>query len=82
MEKLQVIFLTNKVTARWLLILNILERERNCSSQDLSKKANLSSRTIIKDIKDIREHFGNTINLSTNNVGYIFTRNSTSNIKN
>lgn len=72
MKKLQLRFVTNKVTARWLLILNILERERNCSSQELSQKTQLSSRTIIKEIKDIRDYFGNTIELSTNNTGYLF----------
>lgn len=70
--KLQLKFVTNKVTARWLLILNILERKRNCSSQEISKKTQLSSRTIIKEIKDIRDYFGDTIELSTNNTGYLF----------
>lgn len=73
--KIQLKFVTNKVTARWLLILNILERERNCSSQEISKKTHLSSRTIIKEIKDIREYFGNTIEISTNNIGYLFHEN-------
>lgn len=72
MEKLQWGFLTNKITKRWLLILSILERERTCSSQDLSKKTELSSRTIIKEIKDIRGYFGETIELTTNNAGYTF----------
>lgn len=73
MRNLQIRFLTNKVTIRWLTILNVLERNQTCSLNQISKVTQLSTRTIIKEIQDIRGHFGDAIELSNNNVGYVFT---------
>lgn len=65
-------FLTNKITVRWLTILNVLERKRNCSSQQITEFTQLSTRTLINEIKDIREYFEDSIELTTNNMGYVF----------
>lgn len=72
MENLQLRFLTNKQTIRWLSILDRLERERSCSAKKISEDTNISTRTVIKEIRDIREFFSDTIELSTSNSGYTF----------
>lgn len=72
MENLQLRFLTNKQTIRWLSILDKLERGRSCSAKQMSDSTRISTRTVIKEMKDIREFFGDTIELTTNNVGYTF----------
>lgn len=72
METLQLRFLTNKTTVRWLTILNVLERNRSCTAQQISELTQLSNRTIIKEMRDIRDYFGDSIELITNNSGYVF----------
>lgn len=72
MENIQLKFLTNKITVRWLSILKILERERNCSVQKIATITQMSDRTIVKEIKHIRDYFGDTIKITTNNLGYLF----------
>lgn len=72
MENLQLKFLTNKQTIRWLSILDILERSRTCSAKEMSEHTHISTRTLIKEIKNIREFFNDTIELTTSNTGYTF----------
>lgn len=72
MDNLQFEFLTNKVTKRWLTILDFFEKHRLCSSQEVSEVTQISVRTILKEIKDIREYFGESIELNANNLGYQF----------
>lgn len=72
MKNLQVKFLTNKNTIRWLKILKLFESARSCSLQEISNKTHISTRTIIKEIKEIKLYFGESIAVKTNNLGYIF----------
>lgn len=72
MKNLQLKFITNKITVRWLTILNVLERKRSCSSQEITEFTQLSTRTIMSEIRDIREYFEDAIELTTNNMGYVF----------
>lgn len=72
MKNLQLKFLTNKEAIRWLTILNILERGRVWTSQQISDQTSISSRTVIKEIQAIRDYFGETIELETSNAGYVF----------
>lgn len=73
MKSLQGRFLTNKITIRWLKILNILERIRPCSAQEISTLTNLSSRTVIREIQSMRNYFKDSIVISTNNMGYMLS---------
>lgn len=70
MNSLQGKFLTNKITIRWLKILNILERIRPCSAREISTSTNLSSRTVIKEIQAMRNYFKDSVVISTSNMGY------------
>lgn len=72
MKNLQLLFLTNKAAFRWLKILNILERSRICTAQIISERANITTRTLIKDMQEIRYFFDQSIELTTSNRGYSF----------
>lgn len=74
MENLQVKFQTNKITIRWLKILKLFESDRSCSLQEISYKTHISTRTIIKEIKDIKLCFGESIEITSNNSGYLFNK--------
>lgn len=72
MENLQLKFITNKVTIRWLKILAMLERSRVCSSKQIADSLNIGIRTVSTDIRQMREHFGSSVEISSEYVGYFF----------
>ncbi|MEB8401535.1 helix-turn-helix domain-containing protein [Enterococcus casseliflavus] len=72
MENLQLKFITNKVTIRWLKILDMLERSRVCSSKQIADSLKIGIRTISTDIREMREHFGSSVEISSEYVGYFF----------
>lgn len=72
MENLQLKFITNKVTIRWLKILDMLERLRVCSSKQIADSLKIGIRTISTDIREMREHFGSSVEISSEYVGYFF----------
>lgn len=57
MRELQLKFINNAVTVRWLRILNIIEREESFTIGRLSEVLNVSNRTLISDIGLLKKHF-------------------------
>jgi hypothetical protein len=76
MRELQIKFLLNKTTVRWFQMLNDFERERTCSLTQLAVKLQVTQRTISSDIKQIKDYFGNCIELVQMPTGYHFTENA------
>ncbi|MGG5358559.1 MULTISPECIES: helix-turn-helix domain-containing protein [unclassified Enterococcus] len=72
MKRFQLEFITDKKTTRWLKILNEFERQPILSGSVLAASVDSTKRTIVNDIQDIREHFGESINLTISNIGYHF----------
>lgn len=72
MKNMQMRFLTNKSTIRWFTMLNMLERIKICSVNELSETMGTSTRTIINDIRDIRSYFKEDIQIESTNAGYVF----------
>jgi hypothetical protein len=72
MKRFQLEFITDKKTTRWLKILNEFERQPILSGSVLAAAVNSTKRTIVNDIQDIREHFGESIRLTISNIGYHF----------
>lgn len=64
--------LTDKVNKRWFQLLIELERERTVSTKDLAKSVSSTTRTIISDIANIRNYFGEAIRIDVTNMGYSF----------
>ncbi|OTN75500.1 hypothetical protein A5886_000570 [Enterococcus sp. 8G7_MSG3316] len=73
MRELQINFILNKTTVRWFQLLNDFERERTCSLTAFAAKLHVTQRTISSDIKGIKEHFGDSIQLTQVAYGYYFT---------
>ncbi len=72
MKSLQLNFIINKSTVRWLQMLNDFERERVCSLAMLEEKLDVTKRTIRTDIKDIKHYFSDTLHLESSSKGYLF----------
>lgn len=72
MRELQLKFVTNTITERQLRILDIIEKEHLFTINNLSKELNISKRTIIKDINDMKIYFENTASFTSKNTGYVF----------
>lgn len=64
--------LTDKVNKRWFQLLIELERERTVSTKDLAKAVSSTTRTIISDISNIRNYFGESVRIDVTNMGYSF----------
>ncbi|OTN75889.1 hypothetical protein A5886_000965 [Enterococcus sp. 8G7_MSG3316] len=73
MKNFQLHFVTNKTTARWLQMLNTLEKSTVCSATELAEISHSTSRTIGKDIHLIRDYFRDAILLKSTHHGYVFT---------
>ncbi|EAC9513080.1 HTH domain-containing protein, partial [Listeria monocytogenes] len=56
MRELQLSFILNKTTVRWLQILNAFERERTCSIASFANKLDVTQRTISSDIKELKAY--------------------------
>ncbi|NMP60028.1 HTH domain-containing protein, partial [Enterococcus mundtii] len=60
-------------TKRWLLLLATLEEEEHVTAQTLAKQTGFGRRTIIEDIKVIKDYFGERIHLIGDEKGYHFS---------
>lgn len=63
----------NAKTKRWLILLDILEQTEEVTATSLVKQTQFSRRTIMKDIKTLKEYFGNTIRIIGDEKGYHFS---------
>ncbi|MEB6088212.1 helix-turn-helix domain-containing protein, partial [Enterococcus casseliflavus] len=72
MRELQLSFITNAETRRWMRILSIIEREHHFTIVALSERLMISQRTLVKDIQAIRSYFGETIELLSLYKGFRF----------
>lgn len=72
MKEFQLNFIMNKQTVRILRILNKFEHHASTTLNNLSEVLNIPTRTIIKDIQEIKNIFNESIDLSTSPSGYHF----------
>ncbi|MDY4308094.1 helix-turn-helix domain-containing protein [Enterococcus mundtii] len=72
MRQLQLDFMVNSMSTRWIQILNNIEKEPNFTLVALSKRLSVSQRTLGKDINGIKEYFGEHIILCAKQTGYRF----------
>lgn len=72
MRELQIKFVSNPVTVRWLRILNFIEREESFTIVKLSEILKVSQRTLITDIGFLKKHFARSANFSFNSNRYKF----------
>lgn len=73
MRELQLNFILNKTTVRWLKILNQFERERTCSIVSLAEKLDVTQRTISSDLKGLSALIQDVATLIPVSDGYHFT---------
>ncbi|OTP22189.1 helix-turn-helix domain-containing protein [Enterococcus mundtii] len=76
MKSKQLLFISDPAIKRIFQILDYIEIEQRFTIEELSKINNISSRTTIKDIKFIKEHFGDSIELIHDRSGYKFEEKS------
>lgn len=72
MRELQMKFIMSTVTARQIKILNTIEKDRMFTINKLADELDISRRTIIKDINDMKIYFQNSASFISKNTGYIF----------
>ncbi|MDA9461010.1 helix-turn-helix domain-containing protein [Enterococcus mundtii] len=72
MRELQIAFITNAEIRRWMRILTIIEREHHFTIVAVSERLEISQRTMVKDIQEIKNHFGETIELLSLYNGFHF----------
>lgn len=72
MRQLQMDFVMNSMTSRWLRILNTIEKEPTFTLVSLSERLAVSQRTLVKDINQIRQYFDDSIDLQARPVGFHF----------
>lgn len=73
MRNFQINFITNTATIRWLKILMAFEKNYQCSTQGLAKITGSTTRTIVTDITDLKEYFGDCLSIDSSHKGYIFS---------
>ncbi|WP_347082697.1 helix-turn-helix domain-containing protein [Enterococcus mundtii] len=72
MQELQLAFITNPMIHRWMRILTNMEQIGNFTLVQLSEQMVISHRTLVKDIQSIRDYFGDSISLHSDNTGFYF----------
>jgi len=72
MRQLQLDFVMNSMISRWLRILNIIEKEPTFTLVSLAERLTVSQRTLVKDINEIKQYFGDSIDLQARPVGFYF----------
>ncbi|MGM7317092.1 helix-turn-helix domain-containing protein [Enterococcus casseliflavus] len=72
MRELQLQFVSNPVTVRWLRVLNVVEREQQFNIVDLSKQLNVSQRTLITDIGYLKQYFETSAQFTYHKNRYTF----------
>lgn len=70
MQAFQQKFIMNTASIRWLKLLNAFEEQTTLPIKELASLTNSSTRTIIRDISDIRNYFGQTITIESSQSGY------------
>lgn len=72
MESTQLKLLVDKRNIRWFKILLILEATSQSSTNELSELLQITTRTIISDIKIIKVHFEHIVTIDSTKMGYAF----------
>lgn len=72
MRELQMEFVSNPVTARWMRILTIIERKQSFTIVDLSNTLITTQRTLIKDIQSLKDYFDGAAIFLSDNHGFSF----------
>ena len=72
MESTQLQLLIDKRNIRWFQILSKLEHSHKISTKELSHLLGISTRTIISDVKEIKQYFNHTITIVSSKKGYTF----------
>ena len=72
MRNFQNNFITNTATIRWLKILMAFEKNHHCSTVGLAKISGSTTRTIMTDITNLKEHFGDCLMIDSSHKGYFF----------
>lgn len=72
MREFQLNFISNKKTARFFKIINFMEVKRLFTLKEIAEANQLSERTIANDIKYLKDHFKESIQLKSGNSGYFF----------
>lgn len=70
MQAFQQKFIMNTASIRWLKLLNAFEEQTTLPIKELAILTDSSTRTIIRDISDIRNYFGHTITIESSQNGY------------
>ncbi|MGM0155632.1 hypothetical protein IGK30_003499 [Enterococcus sp. AZ178] len=78
MRDLQLAFISNRTTSRIFRILATIERKRYFTISELAKRIKVTERTIASDLSSIRDHFGESIELTSGNSGFVFEENKPS----
>lgn len=72
MKEFQLKFITNKKTARMLVLASYIEHNSTVTLKYLAKLTNSSDRTILSDLNFFHDYFESTINSISSNKGYTF----------
>lgn len=72
MNQFQFHFVIDKQLIRMVQILDKFQQGSSCSATELSEFTGASHRTILNDIKEIKDYFHDSIVLDSSNVGYTF----------
>ncbi|MBO0462089.1 MULTISPECIES: helix-turn-helix domain-containing protein [Enterococcus] len=72
MRELQLKFITNTITERWMRILNVIEQQNMFTIVGLSQQLGVSKRTILKDVSELKNYFEESAIFESNTTGYFF----------
>lgn len=72
MKNLQLSFISNKTTVRFLRILNYIEFKSRFTLGELADSVDVSERTIANDVKYLKDHFGRSAEFTSGSKGIIF----------
>jgi len=72
MRELQLKFITNTITERWMRILNVIEQQNIFTIVGLSQQLGVSKRTILKDVSELKTYFEKSAIFESNTTGYFF----------
>lgn len=71
-RELQLQFISNPVTVRWLRVLAIIEREEQFTLGALSERLTVSQRTLATDVGYLKRYFSKSAVFTYNSNGYTF----------
>lgn len=73
LRNFQINFITNTATIRWMRILIAFETQAQCSTHSLAEVTDSTTRTIVTDITDLKEYFGDCLLITSSHQGYNFS---------